>query len=183
MSFFSPAAPEESRVHFEAALAGPADALLRARLFRKLGDSWVPVSAVDEATAALRSSRAGAWSDTRRRSARLVARSAGIQSSRLWLCYWTRDTPGMSASMARATVAFERLEARGERGTLGRMLTLLELGRTPLHPSAQALQWVGDYVDAAEQSGDLAEMSQARFCGRSFSPGAARSRARCRATS
>ena len=155
--------PEESRVHFEAALAGPADALLRARLFRKLGDSWVPVSAVDEATVAFDRAEQALGPTPDGEAPAWWHEWAGIQSSRLWLCYWTRDTPGMSASMARATVAFERLEARGERGTLGRMLTLLELGRTRYHPSAQALQWVGDYVDAAEQSGDLAEVSQARF--------------------
>jgi len=154
---------EESRKYFEEALGCAADPLQRARLLRRLGDTWVPAYATEAASAAYDQAEVALGPMPRGEAAGWWHEWVAVQSARMGLCYWVNDIRGMNDWVERATVALERPGARRERGVLLRRLPMLELRSSRYHPSESSVQWAREYVKLAEQSGDLAEVSAAYF--------------------
>ena len=154
--------PAAARVHFEAAIAdGCGDDLLAARLQRKVGDSWVPTSSADEASAAYE-----------RAATTLGPKPAGaarewwhewttLLVARMWLCYWVADEAGMDGFIEEARGALQTLGDRDERLPLLFTLPLFDLRRSRYQPSEQALEWTDDYLAAAEDAGDIGELARA----------------------
>ena len=154
---------EDARAHFEAALEGPGSALSRARLLRKLGDTWVPASAPAEASGAFDRAELALGPTPDGEAPEWWHEWVDIQTARMWLCYWIDDTAGMNIWMERATAALASPAEPLQQGSLLRMLALLELRRTRFHPSEEAELWAREYVDIAEARGDLAEAGRALF--------------------
>ncbi|MEI6727383.1 MAG: hypothetical protein WCN81_14320, partial [Actinomycetes bacterium] len=154
---------EESRTHFERALESADDAESRARLLRKLGDTWVPVNATETASEAYDRAEAALGATPSGEAPGWWHEWVAVQSSRMGLAYWVDDIQGMSELAEQAKVALERPEARLERGVLLLRLPMLELRSSRYHPSEQSVRWARDYVAFAEQCGDLSEVSAAYF--------------------
>ncbi len=153
---------EAAREAYAAALEVALDAVVRARLYRKTGKTYETHRQHDEALAAYETAEMALEGSARDEQAR---RTEWIQIHvrKAWLAYWAGDVAEMQDTIEALRPAVESHATAAQRAQFYNVVCNYHHRRDRFRTQDETLEFARIALDAAQTSGDLAEISWNRF--------------------